>query len=101
MNAAIRVRAGSESLADLPKDYTGLCQRYVPRPLHDAADYAAARQAIEPLLGFESRLNEDQEDYLEAVSCFLEAYDRARVKWPKRGHRTKAGGSIWPRQRSS
>lgn len=67
----------------MPKDYTGLCQRYVPRPLHEAADYAAARQAIEPLLGFEGRLNADQADYLEAVSSFIEDYDQTRVKWPK------------------
>ncbi len=74
---------GREFFAVLPKDYTGLCQRYVPRPLHDADDYAAARQAIEPLLGFEDRLNADQADYLEAISSFIEAYDQTRVKWPK------------------
>jgi hypothetical protein len=52
MKTTMRTIASAESFATLPKDYTGLCQRYVPRPLHDAADYAAARQAIEPLLGF-------------------------------------------------
>ncbi len=72
-----------ESFAALPKDYTGLCQRYVPRPLHDADDYAAACRAIGPLSGFEDRLNADQTDYLEAVSSFIEAYDQTRVKWPK------------------
>ncbi len=83
MKTTMRTIASAESFATLPKDYTGLCQRYVPRPLHDAADYAAARQAIEPLLGFEERLTADQVDYLEAVSSFIEAYDRVRVKWPK------------------
>lgn len=68
-----------------PKTYAGLCQRYVPRPLHDASDYEAARQAIEPLLGFSERLTADQQDYLEAVSTFIEAYDQKRVKWPKAG----------------
>jgi len=67
----------------LPKDYLGLCQRYLPRPLHDKAEYEAARRAIEPLVGFEDRLNPDQLDYLEAVSCFIEAFDRTTVKWPK------------------
>ena len=38
---------------------------------------------FEPLLGFEERLTADQVDYLEAVSSFIEAYDRVRVKWPK------------------
>ena len=83
MKTAIRTSASPESITALPKDYTGLCQHYVPRPLHDAAAYAAARQAIEPLLGFENRLSADQVDYLEAVSSFIEAYDRARVTWPK------------------
>lgn len=83
MKTASRIIPGREPFAALPKDYTGLCQRYVPRPLHDAADYAAARQAIEPLLGFEDRLNADQQDYLEAISSFIESYDEARVKWPK------------------
>ena len=82
MKTIIRARARAESCVALPRDYTGLCQRYVPRPLHDSEDYATARQAIEPLLGFEDRLNADQTDYLEAVSSFIEAYDRARVKWP-------------------
>ena len=71
------------ALADMPKDYSALCLRYVPRPLHDAADYAAACQAVEPLIGFEERLNADQSDYLEALSSFIEAHDRVRVKWPK------------------
>jgi HTH-type transcriptional regulator/antitoxin HigA len=83
MKTVNRTSARPESFSALPKDYTGLCQGYVPRPLHDAADYAAARQAIEPLLGFEDRLNADQVDYLEAVSSFIEAYDQTRVKWPK------------------
>jgi HTH-type transcriptional regulator/antitoxin HigA len=83
MKPASQAVAGRESFAALPGNYTGLCQRYVPRPLHDAADYAAARQAIEPLLGFEERLNADQTDYLEAVSSFIESYDAAQVRWPK------------------
>lgn len=83
VRAASRIIASSESFGALPKDYLGLCQHYVPRPLHDATDYAAARQAIEPLLGFEERLNADQVDYLEAVSSFIEAYDQTRVKWPQ------------------
>ena len=83
MKTAALSRPGAEPFSAVPKDYSGLCRRYVPRPLHDAADYAAACQAMEPLLGFEEQLNADQADYLEAVSSFIEAYDRVRVKWPK------------------
>lgn len=71
MKTSSRTSASPESFGALPKDSTGFCQRYVPRPLHDAADYTAARQAIEPFLGFENRLNADQVDYLEAVSSFI------------------------------
>jgi HTH-type transcriptional regulator/antitoxin HigA len=74
---------GSLPFAQLPKDYLGLCQRYVPRPLHDAADYNQACEAIKPLAGFEDRMTADQADYLEAVSSFIETFDRAHVKWPK------------------
>lgn len=59
----------------MPKDYPRLCQRYVPRPLHDAQDYTAACRAIEPLVGFEDRLTTDQTDYIEAISSFIEAYN--------------------------
>jgi HTH-type transcriptional regulator/antitoxin HigA len=83
MKTTIRTDAGPKSFVTLPKDYTGLCQHYVPRPLHDDSDYAAACNAIESLLGFEDRLNPDQTDYLEAVSSFIEAYDRKQVKWPQ------------------
>ena len=84
MNTQTKPRGtGAASFQRLPKDYLGLCQRYVPRPLHNAADYAAAALAIEPLVGYEDRLTADQVDYLEAVSSFLEAYDRATVKWPE------------------
>jgi HTH-type transcriptional regulator/antitoxin HigA len=67
----------------LPEDYVRLCQRYLPRPLRDDDDYAEAWRAIEPLAGFEDRLTRDQADYLEAISTFIEAYDRERVKWPR------------------
>jgi HTH-type transcriptional regulator/antitoxin HigA len=84
MKISTKTRAvGADAFDRLPKDYLGLCQRFVPRPLHDAADYAAAREAIEPLVGFEDRLTTDQADYLEAVSSFIEAFDRVTVKWPE------------------
>lgn len=75
--------AVTTSFDRLPKNYPGLCQRYVPRPLHHATDYGAACEAIEPLVGFSDRLTADQADYIEAVSTFIEAYDQTRVKWPK------------------
>lgn len=83
MKTVSRNATPARAFAAVPKDYLGLCRRYLPRPLHGDTDYAAARQAIEPLVGFEGRLNTDQRDYLEAVSSFIEAYDQEHVKWPK------------------
>ena len=84
MRTTTRTRtAAAATFGHLAQDYLGLCQRYVPRPLHDAHDYAAACQAIKPLIGFEGQLTADQTDYLEAVSSFIEAYDRETVQWPK------------------
>jgi len=84
MKTQNRTRAvAKDAFERLPTDYLRLCQGYVPRPLHDATDYATACEAIEPLVGFEDRLTDDQADYLEAVSSFIEAFDREAVKWPK------------------
>ena len=63
-----------QTVDDMPKDYRCLCEEYLPRPLHDNADYQVALDAILPLIGFESRLSSDQVDYLEAVSTFIEQF---------------------------
>ena len=46
MKTVVSKIANPVSFAEMPKDYAALCLRYVPRPLHDANDYAAACQAI-------------------------------------------------------
>ncbi len=57
----------------LPKTYGELVAALPPRPIHDAVDLANAAEMIDRLAGFE--LNADQEDYLEAISVFIEAYE--------------------------
>jgi HTH-type transcriptional regulator/antitoxin HigA len=47
-----------------------------PRPIHDDVDLANATEMIDRLAGFD--LNADQEDYLEALSTFVEAYEADR-----------------------
>jgi HTH-type transcriptional regulator/antitoxin HigA len=64
----------------LPKTYTGLCGELMPRPIHTAGDHDEAMEMVEALAGH--RLNREQEDYLEALSMFLEAYDRQTVDPP-------------------
>lgn len=60
----------------LPKTYGALVAVLPPRPIHDDVDMANAAEMINRLAGF--KLNADQEDYLEALSTFVEAYEAER-----------------------
>ena len=60
----------------LPRTYGELVALLPPRPIHDDVDLANATELIDRLAGFE--LNADQEDYLEAISLFVEAYEAGR-----------------------
>ena len=60
----------------LPKTYGALVAMLPPRPIHDDVDLANATEMIDRLAGFD--LNDDQEDYLEALSTFVEAYEAER-----------------------
>ena len=60
----------------LPKTYGALVAMLPPRPIHDDIDLANATEMTDRLAGFD--LNEDQEDYLEALSTFIEAYEAER-----------------------
>ena len=70
--------ATQRAFGRLPETYEGLARLHLPRPIHDAADYDNAVEMIERLAGH--GLNRDQEDYLEALSLFVEEYDRRQ--WP-------------------
>jgi HTH-type transcriptional regulator/antitoxin HigA len=61
---------------NMPKTYAGLVAMLPPRPIHDDVDLANASEMIDRLAGFD--LNADQEDYLEAISTFIEAYEADR-----------------------
>jgi HTH-type transcriptional regulator/antitoxin HigA len=60
----------------LPRTYAGLVALLPPRPLHDDQDLANASEMIDRLAGFQ--LNADQEDYLDALATFVEAYEAER-----------------------
>jgi len=61
----------------LPTTYGDLVALLPPRPIHDDVDLANATEVIHrlALAGAGSPLNADQEDYLEALSTFVEAYE--------------------------
>lgn len=63
---------------DVPETYRELCALHLPRPVHDAAQAREASAVVTALAGFP--LNPEQEDYLEAVSHFLDEHDRAKAR---------------------
>ena len=82
---SIRSAAGSQRPATgkIPESYTDLCQAWwLPRPIHSENEFRAAVAVVELLAGF--GLNQDQEDYLEAVAHFVDEYDRkSRPQLPR------------------
>ena len=70
------MRTANATLPDkLPETYAELVAAFPPRPIHDDNDYENTIEVVGRLAGFE--LNADQEDYLEALSVFVEAYEQA------------------------
>jgi HTH-type transcriptional regulator/antitoxin HigA len=65
----------------LPKTYSELMKRHLLRPIHDKVDLANALEVLDAMAGH--RLNAEQEDYFEALSTLVEAYERLHVPPPK------------------
>jgi antitoxin component HigA of HigAB toxin-antitoxin module len=64
------------SIHAIPTTFEELCrQLFWPRPLHDDVDYHNAAEVVDRLAMLKRR-NKDQEDYLEAISTFIEKYDK-------------------------
>ena len=58
---------------DVPKTYAELVCLLMPRPLRDDLDYRNALGVLDAMAGFE--MNDDQEDYFEAIATFVEKYE--------------------------
>jgi HTH-type transcriptional regulator/antitoxin HigA len=83
MKTATRKTRPFASYADIPKTYRELCQLYLPRPIHDHNEDGAATEMMNALAVF-PKLNADQQDYLDALTEFVDGYDKAKpVRWPK------------------
>jgi HTH-type transcriptional regulator/antitoxin HigA len=61
----------------MPLNYQGLLSLHMLRPIHDKIDYGNALEVLDALAGH--RLTRDQEDYFEALSLFVEAYESAHL----------------------
>jgi antitoxin component HigA of HigAB toxin-antitoxin module len=62
------------SLDAVPKTYRTLCDLLLPRPIRDAASCAEATALLDALAVFPA-LNEEQLDYLDALSHFIKEYE--------------------------
>ena len=68
---------------DLPRDYEGLCLVHLPRPIHDATDYANLAEVADDMALWQDEFTPDQRDYFEMLCSLMESYDGRHVKWPK------------------
>jgi antitoxin component HigA of HigAB toxin-antitoxin module len=69
--------------ADVPKTYGELCQLYLPRPIRDETEDAEATAVMYALAVF-ARLNTEQQDYLDVLTEFVDAFDKGRKHtWPR------------------
>jgi HTH-type transcriptional regulator/antitoxin HigA len=68
-------------LEAVPKTYRALCDLLLPRPLHDATACEEATALLDSLAVF-SDLNEEQLDYLDALSHFIKEYE-SEARTPK------------------
>lgn len=68
----------------LPTDYSSLCRSvWLPRPIHDKAEYDAALAAVEPLWGREAQMTPDQADWFSLVTDLISDYEATTEKKAK------------------
>jgi HTH-type transcriptional regulator / antitoxin HigA len=72
-----RAMKACAQFADLPKTYEGLLRTHMLRPIHDRAELRNALEVLDAMAGH--RLNREQEEYFEALSTLVEAYERTLV----------------------
>lgn len=68
---------------DLPKDYAALCRVFLPRPIHDVAEYDNTTEVADTLVLWHDEFTSDQRDYFDLLCSLIEDYDVEHVKWPK------------------
>lgn len=61
----------------MPKDYSGLCQLLLPRPVHDKHELDEVSEVAEAMAGH--KLNRDQSDYFDLLCKLIEDYEREEV----------------------
>ncbi len=65
----------------LPRQYAELVDILAPRPIHTQSEYEDVLEMVDCLAGH--KLGKDQEDYLEALLTFIEAYEEQHHEVPE------------------
>jgi antitoxin component HigA of HigAB toxin-antitoxin module len=79
-----RTASSARSFKALPADYGELCRSvWLPRPIRDKADHAAALAAIHPFWGHETAMNQDQSDWFELVADLIADFEARTEKKAK------------------
>ncbi len=83
MKTATRKIRRFSNYANVPGTYRELCRLYLPRPVRDDGEDAAATEMMNALAVF-PQLNAEQRDYFDVLTEFVDAYDKTKpVRWPK------------------
>jgi HTH-type transcriptional regulator/antitoxin HigA len=56
---------------------------FLPRPIHDAVDYANIVEVTDAMVLWHDDFSRDQADYFDLLCSLIEEYDSKNVKWPK------------------
>lgn len=72
----------AHDIKTLPRRYADLVEILPPRPIHVESEYEEAVEMIHVMAGH--KLARDQEDYLDALSTFVEAYEDIHYPIEKR-----------------
>ena len=65
----------------IPKDYAGLCQLLLPRPIHDKLELENVTEVADALAGH--KLTSDQSDYFDLLCRLIEDYEKEEVSVSK------------------
>jgi HTH-type transcriptional regulator/antitoxin HigA len=68
---------------DLPKGYAALCRLLLPRPIHDAADYAKVGEVTDAMAARHEEFSGDQADYFDLLCLLIEEYEAKRLSKPR------------------
>src|SRR4051812_29596175 len=67
----------------LPRNYAGLCQELLPRPIRDNHEYGDVVEIADRMALGRDKFSPGQADYFDLLCSLIEEFDANRVRWPK------------------